>query len=97
MFNRAYQIIDRAIRSNWQAGLTVRIVKNPAGWSRIGPMARDWYTNYDCRSMIEQTLQNIADAQHANGSFAPTTAPEYIYSRASGLIRLPNHLTWVVW
>jgi hypothetical protein len=45
MFNRAYQIIDRASEAiGRQYGLTVRIVKNSVGWSRIGSMARDWYT-----------------------------------------------------
>ena len=67
MFNRAYQIIDRAIRSNWQAVWTDCPHREKLGW-----LEQDWLNgeglvyNYDCRSMIEQTMQNIADAQHAN-------------------------------
>ena len=34
--------------------------------------------------MIEHTLHNIADAQHANGA-VPTTAPEYIYFKGKWL------------
>ena len=63
MFNRAYQIIDRAIRSNWQAVGTDCPHREKLGW-----LEQDWLNgeglvyNYDCRSMIEHTLQNIADA-----------------------------------
>ena len=77
LFNETYRIIDRAIRSNWQAVWTDCPHREKLGW-----LEQDWLNgeglvyNYDCRSMIEQTMQNIVDAQHADGSM-PEIAPEY--------------------
>ena len=94
MFNRAYQIIDRAIRSNWQAVWTDCPHREKLGW-----LEQDWLNgeglvyNYDCRSMIEQTMQNIADAQHANGA-VPTTAPEYIYFKGKWLDSFAESPEW---
>ena len=94
MFNRAYQIIDRSIRSNWQAVWTDCPHREKLGW-----LEQDWLNgeglvyNYDCRSMIEQTLQNIADAQHANGA-VPTTAPEYIYFKGKWLDPFAESPEW---
>lgn len=94
MFNRAYQIIDRAIRSNWQAVWTDCPHREKLGW-----LEQDWLNgeglvyNYDCRSMIEQTMQNIADAQHANGA-VPTTAPEYIYFKGKWLDPFAESPEW---
>lgn len=94
MFNHAYQIIDRAIRSNWQAVWTDCPHREKLGW-----LEQDWLNgeglvyNYDCRSMIEQTMQNIADAQHANGA-VPTTAPEYIYFKGKWLDPFAESPEW---
>ena len=77
LFNDAYRIIDRAIRSNWQSVWTDCPHREKLGW-----LEQDWLNgegllhNYDCRAMIEQTMQQMADAQHANGSM-PEIAPEY--------------------
>lgn len=94
MFNRAYQIIDRAIRSNWQGVWTDCPHREKLGW-----LEQDWLNgegllyNYDCRSMIEQTMQNIADAQHENGA-VPTTAPEYIYFKGKWLDPFAESPEW---
>ena len=94
MYNRAYQNIDRAIRSNWQAVWTDCPHREKLGW-----LEQDWLNgeglvyNYDCRSMIEQTMQNIADAQHANGA-VPTTAPEYIYFKGKWLDPFAESPEW---
>ena len=75
--NATHQLIDRAIRSNWQAVWTDCPAREKLGW-----LEQDWLNgealvyNYDCRTMIEQTMQNIVDAQHADGSM-PEIAPEY--------------------
>ena len=75
LFNDAYRLIDRAIRSNWQAVWTDCPHREKLGW-----LEQDWLNgrglmdNYDCRSMIEQTMQNIADAQQPNGAL-PEIAP----------------------
>ena len=77
LFNDAYRLIDRAIRSNWQAVWTDCPHREKLGW-----LEQDWLNgegllaNYDCKTMIEQTMQNIVDAQHADGS-VPEIAPEY--------------------
>ena len=75
LLNDAYRLIDRAIRSNWQAVWTDCPHREKLGW-----LEQDWLngeglvSNYDCRSFIEQTLQNIADAQYPNGAL-PEIAP----------------------
>ena len=75
--NATHQLIDRAIRSNWQAVWTDCPSREKLGW-----LEQDWLNgealvyNYDARHMIEQTMQNIVDAQHADGSM-PEIAPEY--------------------
>ena len=75
--NATHQIIDRAIRSNWQAVWTDCPSREKLGW-----LEQDWLNgealvyNYDARHMIEQTMQNIVDAQHDDGSM-PEIAPEY--------------------
>ena len=77
LFNDAYRLIDRAIRSNWQSVWTDCPHREKLGW-----LEQDWLNgegliaNYDCRTMIEQTMQNIADAQYPNGAL-PEIAPNY--------------------
>ncbi len=77
LINDTHRLIDRAIRSNWQAVWTDCPAREKLGW-----LEQDWLNgealvyNYDARSMIEQTMQNIVDAQHADGSM-PEIAPEY--------------------
>lgn len=77
LLNEAYRLIDRAVRSNWQGVWTDCPHREKLGW-----LEQDWLNgeglmhNYDCRAMIEQTVRNIADAQHPNGAI-PTTAPQY--------------------
>ena len=78
LFNATYNIIDKAIKSNWMSIWTDCPSREKLGW-----MEQDWLngeglmTNYDCRKMIEQEMIVIADAQHADGSM-PEIAPEYI-------------------
>ena len=75
LFNDAYRLIDRAIRSNWQAIWTDCPHREKLGW-----LEQDWLngeglvSNYDCKTMIEQTMQNISDAQFPNGAL-PEIAP----------------------
>ncbi len=75
LFNDAYRLIDRAIRSNWHSVWTDCPHREKLGW-----LEQDWLNgeglvaNYDCRSFIEQTLQNISDAQFDNGA-VPEIAP----------------------
>jgi hypothetical protein len=77
-WNRMHDIIDAAIRSNWQHVWTDCPHREKLGW-----LEQDWLNapglmdNYDCRDMIRHTMQLMADAQHADGSM-PEIAPEYI-------------------
>ena len=77
LINDTHRLIDRAIRSNWQAVWTDCPAREKLGW-----LEQDWLNgealvyNYDARSMMEQTMQNIVDAQHEDGSM-PEIAPEY--------------------
>lgn len=77
LLNQTHQLIDRAIRSNWQSVWTDCPAREKLGW-----LEQDWLNgealvyNYDAQSMIEQTMQNIVDAQHEDGSM-PEIAPEY--------------------
>ena len=77
LINDTHKLIDRAIRSNWQAVWTDCPAREKLGW-----LEQDWLNgealvyNYDAQSMIEQTMQNILDAQHEDGSM-PEIAPEY--------------------
>lgn len=83
LFNDAYRLIDRAIRSNWQAVWTDCPHREKLGW-----LEQDWLNgegllaNYDCRAMMEQTMQNIADAQYSNGAL-PEIAPNYVIFEGS--------------
>ena len=75
--NATHQLIDRAIRSNWQAVWTDCPSREKLGW-----LEQDWLNgealvyNYNARYMIEQTMQNIVDAQREDGSM-PEIAPEH--------------------
>ena len=83
LFNDAYRLIDRAIRSNWQSVWTDCPHREKLGW-----LEQTWLngegliSNYDCRTMIEQTMQNIADAQYPNGAL-PEIAPNYVIFEGS--------------
>lgn len=81
--NRTHEIIDAAIRSNWQHVWTDCPHREKLGW-----LEQDWLNapglmdNYDCRSMMAQTMQLMADAQHDDGSM-PEIAPEYLVFEGS--------------
>ena len=83
LINDTHRLIDRAIRSNWQSVWTDCPAREKLGW-----LEQDWLNgealvyNYDCRAMLEQTMQNIADAQHDDGSM-PEIAPEYTVFKGS--------------
>lgn len=78
-WNKTYKLIDRAIRSNWQHVWTDCPQREKLGW-----LEQDWLNgpglvaNYDCRSMLRQTMVEMADAQHDDGGM-PEIAPEYIH------------------
>lgn len=83
LLNDTYRIIDNAVKSNWMSVWTDCPSREKLGW-----LEQDWLngegllTNYDCRQMVRQEMQVIADAQHANGSM-PEIAPEYAHFEGS--------------
>ena len=94
LINDTHKLIDRAIRSNWQAVWTDCPAREKLGW-----LEQDWLNgealvyNYDAQSMIEQTMQNILDAQHEDGSM-PEIAPEYTQFTGSWAKPLQESPEW---
>lgn len=78
LFNETFNLIDKAVKSNWMSVWTDCPAREKLGW-----LEQDWLngpgliTNYDSRKMIEQEMIVISDAQHDDGSM-PEIAPEYI-------------------
>lgn len=77
LFNNIYKVIGNAVRSNWTSLLT-----DTPHSGKTQMLERLWLNapglmyNFDMRHMIEQTMINIADAQHADGS-VPDMAPDF--------------------
>ena len=77
LFAQSYQIINRSLRSNWMS-----IWTNNPNRDKIGTLAQTWLNgggildNFDAKSMIEQELMVLSDAQQANGN-VPSVAPLY--------------------
>ena len=75
LLNDAARLIDRAVRSNWQSVWTDCPHREKLGW-----LEQDWLNGeglmhtYDCRSMIRQTVRQIADSQGPDG-YLPEIAP----------------------
>ena len=78
LFNKTFDLVNNAVKSNWMTVWTDCPAREKLGW-----LEQDWLngpglmTDFDCRKMIEQEMIVIADAQHADGSM-PEIAPEYI-------------------
>ena len=78
IFNDAHRLIEKAVRSNMQSVFTDCPHREKLGWLEQDHLCGPGLLyNYDLTGFVPQTLQNIADAQHANGA-VPTTAPEYV-------------------
>ncbi len=67
---------------------------------KLGSLEQDWLNgeglvyNYNSGSMIEQTMQNIADAQHCQWCRSYNRSSSISTSRANGSIRLLNLPEW---
>ena len=78
IFNDAHRLIEKAVRSNMQSVFTDCPHREKLGWLEQDHLCGPGLLyNYDLTGFVPQTLQNIADAQYANGA-VPTTAPEYV-------------------
>ncbi len=78
IFNKTHELINNAIKSNFQSVLTDCPHREKLGWLEEthlnGP---GLIYNYNMKGYIPGIMQNIADAQHENGMI-PTIAPEYV-------------------
>lgn len=78
LFNRIWQIIDKAMRSNMHAVFTDCPHREKLGWLEEthlnGP---GLLFNYDLRGVLPKIMRDIADAQRPDG-LIPNIAPEYV-------------------
>jgi alpha-L-rhamnosidase len=81
IFNDAHRLIEKAVRSNMQSVFTDCPHREKLGWLEQDHLCGPGLLyNYDLTGFVPQTLQNIADAQHANGA-VPTTIMGVFTSR----------------
>lgn len=94
IFNNAHRLIEKAVRSNMQAVFTDCPHREKLGWLEQDHLCGPGLLyNYDLTAFVPQTIQNIADAQHANGA-VPTTAPEYAVFEGPGLDDFAESPEW---
>ncbi|MFV0564720.1 MAG: glycoside hydrolase family 78 protein [Flavobacteriaceae bacterium] len=78
IFNKAHELINNAIKSNFQAVLTDCPHREKLGWLEEAHLnGPGLIYNYNLTTYIPSIMQNIADAQRENGMI-PTIAPEYV-------------------
>ena len=94
IFNAAHRLIEKAVRSNMQGVFTDCPHREKLGWLEQDHLnGPGLLYNYDLTGFIPQTMQNIADAQHANGA-VPTTAPEYVLFQGPGMDPFAESPEW---
>lgn len=94
IFNDAHRLIEKAVRSNMQSVFTDCPHREKLGWLEQDHLCGPGLLyNYDLTGFIPQTMQNIADAQHANGA-VPTTAPEYVVFEGPGMDAFAESPEW---
>ncbi len=78
ILNKAHELINNAIKSNFQAVLTDCPHREKLGWLEEAHLnGPGLIFNYNLQTYIPSIMQNIADAQRKNG-LIPTIAPEYV-------------------
>lgn len=78
IFNKAHQLINNAIKSNFQAVLTDCPHREKLGWLEEAHLnGPGLISNYNLATYIPSIMENIKDAQSKNG-LIPTIAPEYV-------------------
>jgi alpha-L-rhamnosidase len=78
IFNKAHELINNAIKSNFQSVLTDCPHREKLGWLEESHLnGPGLIYNYKLKNYIRGIMQNIADAQRENGMI-PTIAPEYV-------------------
>ena len=83
--NKTHRLINRAVRSNMQSVFTDCPAREKLGWLEQDYLnGQGLIMNYDLAPFLQQTMQNISDAQWDNGGM-PTTAPEYVIFKGKWL------------
>ncbi|MDB5088786.1 MAG: alpha-L-rhamnosidase [Mucilaginibacter sp.] len=78
LFNRTYNLINWAIKSNMASILTDCPHREKLGWlEEAHLMGNSIRYNYDVANLFMQEISNIRQAQRANGMI-PDIAPEYV-------------------
>ncbi len=78
IFNKAHELINNAIKSNFQAVLTDCPHREKLGWLEEAHLnGPGLMFNYNMQTFIPSIMENIKDAQRENGMI-PTIAPEYV-------------------
>ncbi|RVT79849.1 hydrolase [Flavobacterium sufflavum] len=78
IFNKSHELINNAIKSNFQSVLTDCPHREKLGWLEESHLnGPGLIYNYNMKNYIPSIMQNIADAQRENGMI-PTIAPEYV-------------------
>lgn len=78
LFNRIYKLIDWAVKSNIQSYITDNPQREKLSWQGEQNFMRTSINyNYNMYNMYRSLVQNMKDAQHANG-LIPDIAPEYM-------------------
>ncbi len=78
IFNKAHELINNAIKSNFQSVLTDCPHREKLGWLEEAHLnGPGLMFNYNMENYFPSIMQNIADAQRENG-LIPTIAPEYV-------------------
>lgn len=89
LFNRIWQIVDKAMRSNMHAVFTDCPHREKLGWLEQthlnGP---GLLFNYDLRGVLPKVMRDIADSQRPDG-LIPSIAPEYVAFR-DGFVDSPE-------
>jgi hypothetical protein len=78
IFNKTHELINNAIKSNFQSVLTDCPHREKLGWLEESHLnGPGLIYNYNLKNYIPSIMQNVADAQRGNGMI-PTIAPEYV-------------------
>lgn len=78
LFNKTHEIINYAIKSNFQSVFTDCPQREKLGWlEEIHLNGPGLMFNYNLENFIPATMQNISDSQRDNG-LIPSIVPEYI-------------------
>ena len=79
LFNRTFELIDWAVRSNMQSLLTDCPHREKLGWlEEAHLMQYSMQYRYDLQMLYHKIMGDMEDSQTSNGNI-PTIAPEYVH------------------